>query len=167
MGGKMSQPNGTYAPASITFVDAGNEKSDFKVYGTPLTATNLVAKSADWDTLRGAADALVQGEIVKYTYNGETLITYGQPTNGAAREYKLLIQYRDTTTNKQYTTTLPTLNPVAVEYVINKNARDVVLLTSPVPVVDFIDAFEGFVVPPDAPTHAVQVVGLKAVGRSN
>ncbi len=160
-------PSGSYQPWSGTWLDAGNESSTAQGYAAELTAANFTAQVALWDTFIGAADALLLGARSKDRFNDETLYTVDQPTNGAAREFKLLVQMRNSVSGRKFTFTLPTLNPEAVEYVINVNAKDVLKLDSPVAVVDFIDATEPFVRDPNQPGSACTVIGLKAVGRNN
>jgi len=161
----MSLPAGSYQPATISYLDAGNEVGTMSFYGVELTAGNFVAKIALWATLLTAADALALGGRRKDVYNDESLYAVGQPTNGAARETKLLIQFEDATTHEQMTTSLPTVDPTLPTYVINKNAKDVILLTEPTEITDFIDAFEAFAVNPRT-GNVVTVVGLKVVGRN-
>ncbi len=160
-------PSGSYQPWSGTWLDAGNETSTAQGYAEELTAANFTAKTALWDTFIGAADALLLGARSKDRFNDETLYTVAQPTNGAAREFKLLVQMRNNVSGRKFSFTLPTLNPEAVEYVINVNAKDVLVLDSPIAVVDFIDAAEAFVRDPNQPGSACTVIGLKAVGRNN
>lgn len=161
----MPLPPGGYQPASISYLDAGNEIGTMRFFGGSLTAGNIVAKTALWATLLTAADALALGNRVKDQYNDESRYAVSQPTNGAAREVKLLVQFKDATTGEKMTTSLPTLDPALPDYVINVNARDVILLDSPVEVTDFIAAFEAFAVNPRT-GNAVTVIGLKIVGRN-
>jgi len=161
----MALPPGGYQPASISYRDAGNEIGTMSFYGSILTAGNIVAKTAAWAALLTACDALALGRRSKDVYNDESTYAYGQPTNGAAREIKLLVQYQDVTTGQRFTTTLPTLNPALPEYVVNENAKDVVVLSGPEEVVNFITAFEAFAVNPIT-GNAINVTGLKVVGRN-
>lgn len=161
----MSLPAGNYNPATISWRDAGNEIGSFSCYGPLLTAANFDANSDLFDTLVTKAQALVLGSRVKEIYEAEKLIVGTQPTNGAARETKLLIQYRDTTTLERFTATLPTLNPALPLYVVNENAKDVVRLDSPTAVTEFITAFNAFAVNPRT-GNAVAIIGLKVVGRN-
>lgn len=161
----MPLPPGGYQPASISYLDAGNEIGTQRFYGASLSAANIVAKVALWATLLTATDALALGNRVKDQYNDESLYAVSQPTNGAAREMKLLVQFKDATTGEKMTTTVPTLDPALPEYVINVNARDVILTTSPSEITDYITAFEAFAVNPRT-GNAVTVIGLKVVGRN-
>lgn len=158
-------PPGSYQPATISYRDAGNEIGTMSFYGSILSAANIVAKTALWATLLTATDALALGRRCKDSYNDESTYAYGQPTNGAAREIKLFVQYQDVTTGQRFTTTLPTLNPTLPEYVVNENAKDVVVLSGPTEVTAWIAAFEAFAVNPIT-GNAVNVTGLKVVGRN-
>jgi len=161
----MGLPAGSYQPAEISYRDAGNEIGSSRFFGAILTTGNIVAKTALWATLLTATDAITLGARVKDVYNDETLYNVAQPTNGAARETKLLVQFQDGTTGEKMTTTIPTVDPTLPEYVINVNAKDVVVLDSPTEIVDFIAAFEAFAVNPRT-GNAVNVVGLQVVGRN-
>lgn len=162
----MSLPPGSYQPATISYRDAGNEIGTAQFYGPTLTAANHDAKVALWATLLTATDALLLGRRCKDVYNDESLYAYGQPTNGAARELKLLVQYQDAVNGQQMTMTLPTLDPALPSYVENINARDVVLIDEPTEVTDWIAAFEAFAVNPRT-GNAVNVTGMKVVGRNS
>lgn len=162
----MSLPPGGYQPATISYRDAGNEIGTMQFYGPTLTAANHDAKVALWATLLTKTDALCLGRRSKDVYNDESIYAYGQPTNGAARELKLLVQYQDSVNGQQMTLTIPTLDPSIPAYVENINARDVVLIDTPAAVTEWITAFEAFAVNPRT-GNGVTVTGMKVVGRSN
>jgi len=166
----MGLTPGTRAKASISFRDAGNEIGRFSCTGPDLAAGTLAANEALWATLVAAAGALTLGAVTKQQYSNEVTQATTQPTNGAAREIKLLIQYQVSTganTGARWTCTLPTLDTTLVSYVINVNAKDVVDPTVGTELLAFIAAFEAFAVDPVNGTGEVIVVGLKVVGRSN
>jgi len=166
----MGLAPGTRAKASISFRDAGNEIGRFSCTGPDLAAGTIAANEALWATLLAAAGALTLGAITKQQYSNEVTQATTQPTNGAAREIKLLIQYQVSTganTGARWTCTLPTLDTTLVSYVINVNAKDVVDPTVGTELLAFIDAFEAFAVDPANGTGEVIVVGLKVVGRNN
>lgn len=154
-------------PASISYRDAGNEISTFRIFGADITAENLDDQEALWDAVVTAANALCLGQMVRNRYVNDTTYTTTQPTNGAAREIKLLIQAQVTTTGRRLTATLPTLNPTLPAYVININAKDIVRLDTPSTITALITALNAFWVDPDTNTLATTVVGLKVVGRRN
>jgi len=161
----MALPAGSYQPAEITYLDAGNEKGVMKFFGKPITAANHDAQAALWATFLSAADALALGARSRDVYDDESLYAVAQPTNGAARELKLWVQFQDNTNGKKMSTSLPTIDPTIPEYVAG--ARDAVVLDSPTAIVDFIDAFEAFAVNPEQPTHGITVTALKVVGRNS
>jgi len=163
----MSLPAGTYQPATETLVDAGNETSIFKVYGKVITAANHDAQVTLWNALRTAIGVITLGVVSKAIYASEITLDWDQPTNGASRELKLLVQFKDSTTGKRYTATVPTLDPTVPTYIQNINVKDAISVTAPSSIVDFIDAFEAFVVPPENPGNTVTVIGLRVVGRNN
>lgn len=153
---------GTRSPASMTLYDAGNEPGYFKgVLGVTLTAANFVAQQALWSTLIDAAVAITLGAKAQTTYGDKTTYSWTQPTNGAAREYALLIQWKDTTTGARGSSTLETLNPEMVTYVVNINAKDVIVMDDPTQMADFVTAFNAFNRNPYT-GNATMVVGLKA-----
>ncbi len=166
----MGLAPGTRAKGSISFRDAGNEIGRFTCTGPDLAAASIAANEALWATLVAAANALTLGAITKQQYSNEVTAATTQPTNGAAREIKLLIQYQVNTganTGARWTCTLPTIDTTLVSYVINVNAKDVVDPSVGTELLAFIAAFEAFAVDPSNGTGEVIVVGLKIVGRAN
>lgn len=161
----MALPAGSYQPAEVSYKDAGNEIGTMRFYGPIISAANFTATVALWATMLTKLDALALGARVKDRFNDESIYDVDQPVNGAAREVKLLIQYKDATTGERYTTTLPTLDPTLPEYVQNINAKDVILTTSPTEITDLITAFEAFAIAPRT-NNPVEVIGLQVVGRS-
>lgn len=145
--------------ASLSIRDAGNEPGTFKVWGTVLTAGNFAAKRALWATLWAAAMALVLGAKTQTNYGDQENYDWVQPTNGAAREIALRVRYKDSTTGARFTVKLPTVDPTIPDYVVNADARDVVLITSPAAITDFVTAFNAFVVNPFT-GNACEVVGI-------
>lgn len=166
----MGLPPGTRNKASISYRDAGNEIGTFSCIGADITAANRDAQETLFTALVNAADALTLGARTKTDYISQTTVATTQPTNGAAREFKLLIQYQVSTganAGARWTCTLPTLDKDKVSYVQNINAKDVVDPTVGTELLAFIDAFEAFAVDPMNGTGEVVVVGLKVVGRNN
>jgi len=162
----MSLPSGTYWPAEYLVYDAGNEPGHFKVYGLPLDdPETIAANDALWSTLKTKLDVLQLGAPARASYLGEQIVAWTQPTNGAAREIKLLVQYQDNTNGQKLSCTVPTLDPTIPVYVENINAKDVVRVDTPAAITQFITAFEAFVVNPQT-GNSVTVIGLKVVGRN-
>lgn len=148
--------------ASLTLYDAGNEPTSFQIWGTTLTAANFAALQGEFTNVVNAAMALVLGAKARTRYGNDTNFAWTQPTNGAAREIALLVQFQDTVTGQRLTAKLGTLDPEAVTYVDNINAKDVVLLTEPAPIVTFIGALDAFAVNPWT-GNQLEVIGLKVV----
>jgi len=166
----MGLAPGTRNKASISYRDAGNEIGTFSCIGADITAANRDAQETLFTTLVGAADALTLGARTKSNYISQTTTATTQPTDGSAREIKLLIQYQVSSganTGAEWQCTLPCLDTTKVSYVINKNAKDIVDPTVGTELLAFIDAFEAFAKDPANGTGAVTVVGLKVVGRNN
>jgi hypothetical protein len=163
----MSLPAGTYQPAEITWYDAGNEPGTMKFYAKVITAANHDAQQTLFSTLATKAGVLALGAEGKRRYADEVLEDWDQPSNGANRETKLLVQFKDSTSGKRFTTTLPTIDPTIPVYIQNINVKDAIAIDEPTSIVEFIAAFEAFAVPPEAPTHTVTVIGLRVVGRNN
>lgn len=161
----MALPEGGYQPFEISYLDAGNEIGRMQGYGSSLTAANFDAKVALWATLLTKTDAITLGARKKDVYNDESLYNVAQPTNGAARETKLLVQYADAVNGQPLSLTIPTLDPTLPSYVVNVNAKDVVMLDAPTEIAEWITAFEAFAVNPRT-GNAVVVKGLQVVGRN-
>lgn len=162
----MALPAGSRSPASVSYLDAGNEIGIAKFYGKTITAANHDAQAALWATLLTKMDAVTLGVRNRDQYNDETTYVAAQPTNGAARELKLLVQLMNAVTGRKFNFTIPTLDPTLPDYVINVNARDAIQTDSPTEISELITAIEAFVVDPLAEGNAVSVVGLKVVGRN-
>jgi len=162
----MSLPDGSYQPFSISLRDAGNEIGTMRGYGTPLTAANFDAQVTAFGNLVTAVEAVVLGGTVKTEYAHTGLFDPALPTNGAARETKLLVQYKDGTNGQRFTLTIPSIDPTIPVYIDNVSAQDAISMTTPAGITGLIDAIEAFVKPPVNPTHAVVVIGLKVVGRN-
>lgn len=153
---------GVSALGTLSLSDAGNERTAFSVYGVDLAQASFDASRTLWTNLVTAAMALVLGAKVSEEYGNKTNFAYSQPTNGAAREIALLVQYADTTTGQKFTAKLGTLDPALPSYVVNANARDVILMDDPTEVSDFVTAFNAFARNPYN-NNVAHVYGLKVV----
>lgn len=173
----MSRPLGLYGDWSLSYVDAGNEtgtvRGTAKVVVGDDDDSNIDTQVALWSTFITRIDALTLGDLSQASYVNSNQSAVSQPTNGAAREIKLLVQYECIATGKRYTMTIPTLDPTIPVYVLNINAKDVIRMDTPTAITEFITAFNAFVVAPDIPAiadvyatdPACTVIGLKVVGR--
>jgi len=175
-----SRPLGYYGDWSLSFLDAGNETGT--VSGTAVAvdgddnSSNLGAQQGLWAAFYGAVAALILGAPLKREYYVTQILDPTLPTNGAAREVKLLTIYKCTATGKKYELSIPTLNPALPSYINNYSVKDAVSLATPSQVTAYITAFNNFVVAPDIPSDgdgvyatnpACTVIGLRVVGRNN
>jgi len=166
----MGLAPGTRAPATISIRDAGNEIGRFSCTGPDLAAGTIAANEALWATLVAAVGALTLGAVVKQKYSNEVTQATTQPTDGATRELKLLVQYQVTSggnTGARWTCTVPCIDVSLISYVVNVNAKDIVDPSVGTELLAFKDAFEAFAVDPANGTGTVAIVGLKVVGRNN
>lgn len=175
----MSRPNGFYGDVSISKLDAGNEIGVMSFVAEAIdgddTGSNLGTQTGLLATFRATLDAITLGATKKVEYYVTQDLNPALPTNGAARETKLLVMYRCIATGKRYTVTVPTLQPTIPVYVDNVSVKDAVRVDTPASIVNFINAFEAFAVAPDIPSDgdgtyatnpAIEVIGLRVVGRN-
>lgn len=156
-------PAGTYQPASISYLDAGNERGSFHFYGKIITAANHDAQVTAWGAVKTAANALALGALIRDNYDKETLTFAATPTNGAARELSLQLIFQDATSGEKFRANLPTVNPALISYIDNFGAKDAVDVTTP-EVEALISALEAFpVVNPLNQAHTVNVIGARVV----
>ena len=166
----MSLGAGTYQPLEISFRDAGNEIGTMRFYAHPIEISddtgNVEELNTLFTTLQTKIAAVVLGAKTRSQYIDETLFTTTQPTNGAARELKLFVQLQNNGSGRQLGFTIPTLNGTIPVYIINKNVKDAISLTSPTAITDLIDAIEAIAEDP-VDGSDVTVVGLRVVGRNS
>lgn len=155
----MGLPIGTFQVASASYLDAGDELGNSKIYGKVVTAANEVVQAAAWATLLGKMDALSLGSRKRDTYNDKTTYDVVAPTNGAAREICLKAKFHDTVNGQVWLdTVVPCLNQALITYV--PGGKDVVDLTT-TEVSDLKDALVAFpVVNPYAQANAVEVLAM-------
>lgn len=155
-------PAGNYQPASISYVDAGNERGSFRVWGKVITAANHDAQVTLWGTLKTAATALVLGSLVQASYDEKITYVKTVPTNGAAREIALQILAINAGNGETYRFNLPTLNIALITYISNVGAKDAVDPTTD-ELVALTNAFQAFAVDPRASTTLLHVQGYRVV----
>jgi len=175
-----SRPIGYYGDWSLSFLDAGNEIGTVSGVATAIdgddNSSNLGAQQGLWAAFYGAVAAIVLGAAAKREYYVTQILDPTLPTNGAAREVKLLTIYKCTATGKKYELSIPTLNPALPTYIDNYSVKDAVSLAAPAGITAYIAAFNAFVKAPDIPSDgdgvyainpACVVIGLRVVGRNN
>lgn len=155
-------PAGNYQPATLGFIDAGNERGTIRVWGKVITAANHDAQVTLWGNLKTALAALALGNLVYAQYDEKITYVVTVPTNGAAREVALQIIAQNAATGVIYRFNLPTLNIGLISYVDNIGAKDAVDPTT-TEVAALTTAFEAFAVDPRASTTLLAVRGYKVV----
>jgi hypothetical protein len=158
----MGLPAGTYQVASASYLDAGDELGNMRIFGKVITAANEVAQAAAWADVLDAVDALSLGTRKRDTYNDKTTYDVVAPTNGAAREIALRAKFHDTVNGQIWLdTVVPCLNNALIDYI--PGGKDVVDQTT-TEIAALIDALEAFpVVNPYAQANAVEVLALYVV----
>jgi hypothetical protein len=119
-------PPGTRAKASISYLDAGNERSSFSMFVPVITDDNYDAQATAWANFLTASDAITLGARVKDTYLDETIYNVGRPTNGASREVALKLIFRSAATGQTWNSLLPTVDISLITYIQNYGAKDIV-----------------------------------------
>lgn len=169
---------GLYGDFGASWLDAGNEVGTMRGTARVVTGTdadsNLETQVDLFDAFMTAVDAVTLGDLIHQEYVNTQVSNASQPTNGANRELKLLVQYQNVLTGKRFTMTIPTLDPTIPVYVININAKDVIQVDEPSAIVNLVTAFNNFVVDPSIPFDGteyavdpeIEVIGLKVVGRN-
>lgn len=155
-------PAGNYQPATLGFVDAGNERATIRVWGKVLTAANHDAQVTLWGNLKTALAALSLGNLTYSEYEEKITYVVTTPTNGAAREVALQIIAQNAGTGVIYRFNLPAVNISLITYVDNIGAKDAVDPTTD-ELVALTTAFQAFAVDPRAGTTLLAVRGYKVV----
>lgn len=149
-----------------TFIDATGETSTMKVYNDAITAVSLPGFLTDFGDFKTKTAAITRGEITRTTWVGDADETGNTAPSDqlAQRENKLLVTYRDTTTNEKYTLTVPTIDLTLLTFI--PGGKDAVAIPTAGPLFDWITSFETLASPPEAPGNAVEVIALRFVGRN-
>lgn len=127
----MGLPSGTYQNASASYLDAGGERGNMKVWGKVITTGNAVAQAAAWADLLAKIDALSLGARVRDTYDNESTYSVARPNNGAAREYCLKGLFFDSNNGQKWVqTVVPCVDQTKLTFIPNAGAKDVVDLTT-------------------------------------
>lgn len=157
-----SLPAGNYQPASISYIDAGGERTSFHIWGKVLTAANHDAQVTLWGAVKTALTALVLGNLVMSKYDDTITYVSVRPTNGAAREVALQVLFVNAGNGETYRANLGTLDISLITYVQNVGAKDAVDPTTD-ELVALTTALQAFAVDPRAGTTLLTVQGYKVV----
>lgn len=158
----MGLPVGTYQTASASYLDAGNELGNMKIFGKVITAANEVAQAAAWAVVLTAADALSLGVRKRDTYNDKTTYLGTRPTNGAAREVALQARFYDTVNGQEWIdTVVPCLDISLITYL---PGTDLVNMSDGAAVEALHDALIAFpVVNPYAQANTISILQMNVV----
>jgi len=157
----MGLPVGTYQVASASYLDAGNELGNMKIFGKVITAANEVAQAAAWADVLDAIDALSLGVRKRDTYNDKTTYLGTRPTNGAAREVALQARFYDTVNGQEWLDTIvPCLDISLIDYLPGTDQVDMTS-TEVAALVTALGAFP--VVNPYAQANTVSILGMNVV----
>lgn len=162
---------GSRHKSTLTYRDATGESSTVTIYNDAITAVSIAGFLTDFGNLQTATDAITLGVRAKQSWVGDdTIVSNALPTDKAAqRESKLLVQYQDTTNEKPYILTIPTIDPDILVFL--PGAGDAVAFLdangASAEIQAWVTAFEALASPPDDPTHNVEVIGMRFVGRNS
>lgn len=147
---------------SFTFQDFSEEKSSFGFHFGPITVGTIAAFLTQFGALRTATSNIVLGTMTSDQWTGDlTHYVNAAPTDvNAQRERKFLIQYEGTTTHSNYTGTIPTADFTG-RLIIGTDDVDL----TETDVAAWVTAFEALCKTPEG--EAVNVIGIRAVGRNN
>jgi hypothetical protein len=153
--------------STFTLLDQTEEKGTMSFPHGALTVASLPGFLTEFGALRTAVTGLTRGTLSKEKIVlDETVLSTAVPgDNLAQRENKFLVVYRDTTSGKTYTMTIPTADLAVVEFA--PGGGDVIILNDAGPVAAFVAAFEAIARSPESDTHNVEVMQMRFVGRNS
>jgi len=142
------------------------ERSHFGFSHEVLTAANIVAWKATFDTFTTALDAIILGvirqEVIKIY---DDRISSAMPaSNQARREIKLLVRYIGATSGDKFTLEVPT--PDLAALTMETGDANFVNIADAGVMATFVTEFEVVVRSPNDPTEAVTVDSVQVVGRN-
>lgn len=149
--------------SSFTLMDYTKEKSDTSIYTGAITAVSIAGFLTAFGNMRTAIDNLTLGTLHKEAWIGDsTVLSQVPPTNEfAQRELKWLVRYRGNTSQKIFTLTIPTADPVG-RLVPDTDKADI----TNTEVAAFITLFNSFARTPDNDTEGVTFLDMVLVGRN-
>lgn len=151
----------------MSFLDQTGEVGTFTVFNDAITAVSIAGYLTQLTDFRAKTVALTRGTNLRNTWVGDAddngRVLPGD--NLAQRENKLEVTYQDTTTDKEYTLAIPTIDLTLLEFI--PGAKDAVRFSGAgvnAAVTDWVTAFQALASPPDEPTHNVVVTKMKFIG---
>jgi len=162
---------GSVHRGTISLRDATDEIGRFDYYYDAVTALSIGGFLTENGAFVTATNAITIGQIAQTVWSGDvTTVSNATPSDQSAqRESKLLVQYQDTTTEKPYTLTIPTIDYSLLHFMTGAGDQVAFLEADGATdeIVAWVTAFETLCSPPDQPTHNVEVIGMRYVGRNS
>jgi len=141
---------------------SGAEKSSWSVWGSTLTAGNIVAQEGLASSLWSAAlDITLGSESATKILATSTQSAVVNTNPLAQRENKWLVRYHDTA-GTRFTVEIPTADLSLLD-----TGTEFLNLADGGPIAAFVTAFEAYAKSPDDPTLTVTVDSIQFVGRRN
>jgi len=147
---------------NFQITDYSNEKSNFGVNSTVLTAGNFAAQQTLAAALAGAIDDLTIGELTKQTALVPVIDTPAIPTDPyAQRELKWLVRYQGDSSGKMFSIEIAAPD-ITGNVVPNTDVADITSTDWAA----FVTAFEAYAKSPDDVAETVTVIDARVVGRN-
>jgi len=162
-------PLGSVHKSRIVYGDATEETSAMEIFNGAITALSIGGFLTNFGALQTATDAITLGTRRQQSWIGDlTTVSNEWPTDKAAqRESKLLVTYRDTVTEEEFILTIPTVDFDKLNFV--PGGGDAVIFEGAgahADIVAWVTAFEAIARTPRSDANAVEVVGMRYVGRN-
>lgn len=160
---------GSVHKSRIVYGDVSRETSALEVYNGPITALSIAGYLTAFGNLQTATDAITLGIRRQQSWIGDlTTVSNAWPTDPAAhREAKLLVDYWDTVTEEPFQLTIPTVDFSKLVFV--PGGGDAVLFSgddASTEIKAWVTAFEAIGRSPRSDANAVEVTGMRFVGRN-
>jgi len=147
---------------NFQITDYSNEKSNFGVNSTVLTAGNFAAQQTLAAALAGAIEDLTIGELTKQTALVPVIDTPAIPTDPyAQRELKWLVRYQGDSSGKMFSIEIAAPD-ITGNVVPNTDVADITSTDWAA----FVTAFEAYAKSPDDVAETVTVIDARVVGRN-
>jgi len=147
---------------NFQITDYSNEKSNFGVNSTVLTAGNFAAQQTLAAALAGAIEDLTIGELTKQVALVPVIDTPAIPTDPyAQRELKWLVRYQGDSSGKMFSIEIAAPD-ITGNVVPNTDVADITSTDWAA----FVTAFEAYAKSPDDVAETVTVIDARVVGRN-
>jgi len=147
---------------NFQITDYSNEKSNFGVNSTVLTAGNFAAQQTLAAALATAVESLTIGELTKQVALVPVIDTPAIPTDPyAQRELKWLVRYQGDSSGKMFSIEIAAPD-ITGNVVPNTDVADITSTDWAA----FVTAFEAYAKSPDDVAETVTVIDARVVGRN-